>query len=263
MARREQQTFGTIELQSGGGNQAGKVQFDPVDVSGGSTTLKLTSTQAVTAIGTWNVSHKLIININGTEYYLPLDIVSAWSASPNPNDIACSTAIEDSVMTPIRLMAASNVAATTSIGTSTLGIPLHGMGTDSMSSLSSVGTITLTPIRVLSEADVASAGSAVGTPTAVRVAVPLPDAVASATSVGTCTLTPIRVFAVNDIASEGSRIRKHDEVVDITPIRVFSGSAITATTSVGESTLGVPLHDMGTENIVSGVSYVGYPQVTT
>ena len=286
MARREQQTFGTIELQSGGGEQTGQVMIDPVDVSGGNTTLKLTSTQAVEAIGTWNVSHKLIININGTEYYLPLDIVAAWTAPPAINDIACATSIEESVLTPIRLVAGGDIAATTSIGASTLGIPLHGMGTDAVSSLTTVEEITITPIRVFGEDDIVSAGSAIGSPALEVILGWTNEAIASGSSVGTCTLTPIRVLSVNSIASAGSLVRKHDGVIDLEVIRACYGGDIAATTSVGESTLHISLHDMGTDNvaattsvgepvlhvcthglatedIVSGVPYVGYPQVTT
>ena len=74
MADREFQTFNVIELNKGRGT-TGTVHLEAVDVSGGSATLKLTTTQAVTTVGTFTASHKLIININGTEYYIQLDAV--------------------------------------------------------------------------------------------------------------------------------------------------------------------------------------------
>jgi len=75
MARHEQLTVGQLSLPF----KTGTVKLEACAIAGGTAgtceSLKLTTTQAVESIGTFTASHKLKININGTEYWIQLDAV--------------------------------------------------------------------------------------------------------------------------------------------------------------------------------------------
>jgi hypothetical protein len=68
-------SFGKVELSK---EKGGTVILENAFVAGGTVgtaeTLKLTTTQAVES-GAPTASHKLKININGVEYWIPLDAV--------------------------------------------------------------------------------------------------------------------------------------------------------------------------------------------
>jgi len=72
MSERNVLPIGQLELERSG---ASPVKLEAALIAGGDTGLKITSPHAVEAVGTFTGSHKLKVNINGTEYWIELDAV--------------------------------------------------------------------------------------------------------------------------------------------------------------------------------------------